>query len=212
MSLLDRINKFKENVLLEEAKEKAIHQNIEEYSNKLNIISNEYEILLKTQELLNKTSSFSRENAKKHLENIVTMAINEVHDDNCKFEIELSNQRGVPSAEFYVVQEIDGVISKQRPQDSCGGGFIDVISTALRFAYLKAFNTPKLNNAIILDEPGSMVSESASIKFAEFIKKLSELFDKQTILITHNENIKAVADNSILIRKINGESTIEYEK
>ena len=87
---------------------------------------------------------------------------------------------------------------------------MDVISTTLRYAYIKAFNSPAINNAIILDEPGKMVSEQASVKFAEFVKKISEMFDKQTIMVTHNESLELVADHGINISKNNNVSEVSY--
>ena len=207
------IDDLRSEILVKESNEKKIYETINSYSLKYEEISNNYQVLLKTQELLNKASSLAREKAKGHLESIVTMALNQVYGNDSKFVIELDNQRGVPSAEFYVVTTVDGIESKQIPQEDCGGGYINVISTALRFAYLKAFNHPRINNAILLDEPGSMISEYASVKYAEFIQKLCELFNKQTILITHSESLKAVADNSIIVEKgeIDGESKIRYE-
>lgn len=203
-----KIDALKREIMELEAKEKAIYETIESHTSKYVEAVNENSIAIRTQELLNKASKIARESAKTHLENIVTMALNTVHEEDCRFEIELDDQRGVPSAEFYIVTEVNGEKSRQKPQSSTGGGYVDVISTALRFAYLKAFNSPRLNNAIILDEPGSMISEIASIKFAEFVKKLCIMFKKQTIMVTHAQSLRAVADNTIVIDKINGESRV----
>lgn len=205
--MYDKIEALKHEIISLEAREKSIYENIESLTGKYVEATENHNLALQAQELLNNASKKARESAKAHLENIVTMALNTVHEEDCKFVIELDDQRGVPSAEFYVIKDVDGEISKQKPTYN-GGGYVDVIATALRFAYLKAFNNPKLNNAIILDEPGSMISELASIKFAEFVKKLSVMFDKQTIMVTHADSLKLVADNTILIDKINGESRV----
>ena len=158
-------------------------------------------------ELLVAVSGCARDKARSQLEVIVTTALSYVSDENYGFSIEQVNDKS-NSYEFYVVSEVNGEISKQKPQDACGGGFVDIISTALRFAYLNAFSDPTINNAVILDEPGKMVSEQASVRLAEFIKNLSLSFDRQTLMVTHNENLLWVADKSIHASKTNGKSFV----
>lgn len=158
--------------------------------------------------LINETSKVAREKAVKHLEDIVTNALQYIHEEKCRFAIELGQERGVPAARFYVVTEVNGEESYQDPQDACGGGFVDVISTVLRYAYIKANNDIKTSNVIILDEPGKCVSSDASVKFAEFIKKIGELFDKQTIMVTHNSSLENIADKTLLVNKVRGTSNI----
>lgn len=159
-----------------------------------------------TQLLIN-VSSHAREEAKTQLESIVTTALQYVSEDSYEFKIEPVNGKK-PGYEFFVVSKINGIVSKQKPQDACGGGFVDIIATALRYVYLNSFANPVINNAIILDEPGKMISEGASIKFAEFIKHLGNSFNRQTIMVTHNESLVNVADKTHLIQKINGQSIV----
>ena len=167
------------------------------------------ELYQKVQHLLNIVSNESRQKAKKLLEQTVTSTINFVSSEQVAFEIELSTLRGKPACEFYVVTTVDGQPSRQRPQDSCGGGFVDIISTALRYAYINVFSDPVIGNAIVLDEPGKMVSELAAVKFAEFAKHLGQSFDRQTIMITHNDNLINVADNVKMVTKVNDVSIIQ---
>jgi chromosome segregation ATPase len=44
-----------------------------------------------------------------------------------------------------------------------------------------------------------MISENASVKFAEFVKQLCDTFNRQTIMVTHNENLQAVADKTNVV-------------
>lgn len=187
-----------------------INSSISKTENNINSNNEEIELLESSSVLLQEVSSTVKNQAKTYLEQIVTDALRYVHNDNCKFEIEFNSQRGMTNAEFYVVSEINGVTCKQIPQDSCGGGYIDVISTALRYAYNNIYNSPRINNAMILDEPGKLVSEQASVNFAEFIKQLGELFDKQTIMVTHNDSLKGIGDNTISFSKINNKSVVNY--
>ena len=158
-------------------------------------------------ELLSSVSAQAREKAKGQLETIVTTALQYVSEDNYEFRIEPLNGKK-PGYEFYVVSTINGIESKQKPQDACGGGFVDIIATALRYAYLNAFSDPVIGNFMGLDEPGKMVSEMASVKFAEFVKHLGSSFNRQTILVTHNESLLNVADKMHIVDKINGASVV----
>ncbi len=58
-----------------------------------------------------------------------------------------------------------------------------------------------MNSTIILDEPGKMIDEDRSIKFAEYIKELGTIYGKQTIMITHNKNLSDIADETFNVSK-----------
>lgn len=161
--------------------------------------------------ILIRSASVMRDKAKAHFEKIVTDALQFVSQDStCKFVIEESTMRGKPAYEFYIETIVNGEVCRKKPEDSCGGGFIDIISVTAKVAYLKIFNNPKINNlCFIMDEPGKMISEQMSTKFAEYIKFLGKQFGLQIIMITHNENISSIADETFVVAKNrNGISSI----
>lgn len=178
---------------------------MEKTNNEAKILANKSSVELNaaTNIILNNASKAIRDVARTHFEKIVTDALQFVTQDNTiKFTIEESGTRVKPSYEFYVETVVDGNISKQKPEDACGGGFIDIISVTLKYAYWQIFKNPEIkNSSSILDEPGKMISEQMSIKFAEYIKFLGKHFDKQTIMITHNENLASVADKMFYVSK-----------
>ena len=152
-----------------------------------------------------------RDKAKAHFEKIVTDALQFVSQDStCKFVIEESMVRGKPAYEFYIETVVNGEVCRKKPEDSCGGGFIDIISVTAKVAYLKIFNNPKIMNVCFqMDEPGKMISEQMSTKFAEYIKFLGKQFGLQIIMVTHNENIAVIADETFVVTKNrNGISTV----
>lgn len=169
------------------------------------IIQTNNRIKLETEmeSIFRKASETLRHKAKVHFEKIVTDALQFVTQDiNTKFVIEESIIRNKPAYEFYVETMVNGEISKQKPEDACGGGFIDIISVTLKYAYLQIFGNPEIKNAcLILDEPGKMISEQMSVKFAEYIKFLGKHFGKQTIMITHNENLSNIANKTFYVQK-----------
>ena len=64
---------------------------------------------------------------------------------------------------------------------------------------------------MILDEPSKMVSKEAAVRFAEFIKWMSEEFNKQTLMITHQHALTTQADQVLLVTKENGESHVHVK-
>lgn len=156
------------------------------------------------------SAKIMRNKAKVHFEKIVTDALQFVSQDNtCKFVIEESMVRGKPAYEFYIETIVNGEVCRKKPEESCGGGFIDIISVTAKVAYLQIFDNPKIMNVCFqMDEPGKMVSEQMSVKFAEYIKFLGKQFGLQIIMVTHNENIVTIADDTFVVTKnANGIST-----
>lgn len=195
---------FKNNFIKEKAKKESIESAIKNYKLQIKILEDNVAETEKISNILSSVALQSKQSIVKFLEDIVTDALRYISETDYSFKIEIDDAGKTYKCNFYLVEEVDGVISKQKPEDACGGGFIDIISTTLRYAYLSLYNSPKLMGSIILDEPGKMVSQDMSIRFAEFIKKLGEDFNRQTIMITHNENLKIIGDNEILITKSRG--------
>ena len=182
---------------------KSIVSQITNVDNQINTLEENIKLNEELTTIFTESAKIMRDKAKTHFEKIVTDALQFVSQDNtCKFVIEESIIRGKPAYEFYIETIVNGEVCKQKPEDSCGGGFIDIISVTAKVAYLKIFNNPKIMNVCFqMDEPGKMISEQMSIKFAEYIKFLGKQFGLQIIMITHNENIAVMADESFIVTK-----------
>jgi DNA repair exonuclease SbcCD ATPase subunit len=181
----------------------SIGLSIQNVNQRISITEDRIKLETEMESIFRKASETLREKAKVHFEKIVTDALQFVTQDrNTKFVIEESIIRNKPAYEFYVETMVNGEVSKQKPEDACGGGFIDIISVTLKYAYLQIFGNPEIKNAcLILDEPGKMISEQMSVKFAEYIKFLGKHFGKQTIMITHNENLSNIANKTFYVQK-----------
>ena len=121
-----------------------VHQ-LEEKSQKLAV---QRDLLDKVRILFQLSSDHARTQAKTQLETLVTNALQYVFGSTFRFEIELSDHGGNPTAEFYVVSEWEDQIIKNKPQDSRGGGIVDVISLALRIALIETIK-PRLDGPIL---------------------------------------------------------------
>ena len=158
--------------------------------------------------LLQKAGTDARESARKRLEETVTDALRYVFGPDFEFLIELKESRGRVEAEFYVVSEQNGQQIKTKPEDACGGGVVDIISIALRVALLQIHTNPTIRGPIILDEPGKHVSADYTMKLATFLKQLSQTFNRQIILSTHQADLANIADSTYTVELKGGKSVV----
>lgn len=163
--------------------------------------------------ILTECSHIKREYARNQFEKIITEALQFVtQSNNYEFVIQEKEEASKASYEFYVKTIINGEESLQNPKDANGGGFIDIISVAAKYAYLQLFDNPTImNSSILLDEPGKMIDEQRSISFAEYIKELGKTYDRQTIMITHNNTLADVADKTYYVSLDNDMSSTVSE-
>lgn len=163
--------------------------------------------------ILTQAATASRDNARAHFEKIVTDALQFVtQSKDYEFIIKELPNRAKASYEFYIKSTVNGVECIQKPEDANGGGFVDIISVASKYAYREIFNDPKImSDTLLYDEPGKMISEQMSIKFAEYIKFLGKHYGRQTIMITHNEHLSNVADKTFVVRKDRNGTSVAKE-
>ena len=221
MSYFKEITKsIEESYLSRKAVRDKIKSDIDNYTDQINKLTDENEILNKVILVLTESSNISRSKAKDHFEKIITEALQYVtQSKDYEFVIQENSERQKASYEFFIKTTVNGEESLQSPKDANGGGFVDIISVAAKYAYLELFNDPKIQcGTVILDEPGKMIDEQRSIKFAEYIKELGNTYNKQTIMVTHNVSLKDVADqtyyvsqNNNLISKVNKIEDIPLE-
>lgn len=165
--------------------------------NKQNLIKieSELELLNKVAILFQKTSEFAREQAKAQIESLVTKCLQFIFDSDIQFLIEIEELRGKANAEFYVVSESQNRIIKTKPELSRGGGVVDIVSLALRIAFLQ-IHKPKIEGPLILDEPAKHVSDEFIYNVADFLKQTSELFNRQIIMVTHNNHLASIGSSA----------------
>lgn len=180
-------------------------QHLEE---KLKELSNREEELFKIRQLFQIASEYARNQSKHQIEYIVTNCLQYIFNSNLEFNIDLNEKANRSEAEFFVVTNIDEntkIVTK--PENSRGGGVVDIVSLALRIALLEAHN-PKINGPLILDEPAKHVSNDFIINVAEFLKQVSQMFNRQIIMVTHNTHLLESADMKYKVEIIDGISTV----
>ncbi|NLM06203.1 MAG: ATPase, partial [Tissierellia bacterium] len=137
--------------------------------------------------LLKKTAEYTREQAKKQIENLVSGCLKFIFEEDIKFEIEFKGAdtgTGSNRADFYVITDYNGYNVKTDPATSRGGGVVDIVGLALRVAFIQT-SQPVSEGLLILDEPAKHVSVEYINRVSDFIKKTSDTFNRQIIMITH---------------------------
>lgn len=155
----------------------------------------ELELLDKVTILFQKTSEFAREQAKVQIESLVTKCLQFVFETEIEFLIEIEELRGKANAEFYVVNESEDRIIKTKPELSRGGGVVDIVSLALRIAFLQT-HKPRIEGPLILDEPAKHVSDEYIYNVADFLKQTSSLFNRQIIMVTHDDHLASIGSSA----------------
>jgi len=155
--------------------------------------------------LFAKVSEYAREQLKTRIEETVTAALITVFGEGYTFRINLRTVGGQPAAEWQVISQYGDFEVAASPEDSRGGGIVDVISIALRLAMLELVR-PKPGGPVIFDEAAKMVSREYLPNLAYFFKQYAAKTEKQIILITHAEQLAEAADRSYMVTLKNGES------
>ena len=200
-TIRSKLDNLKKKYTTDLAVKNNINKTINEYNMMIFDLEEKINLCDKASMVLTNASLNAKKSVTAFLEEVVTDALQYISGGDYSFKIIIDDSGKTTKCEFFIEEKVGEEASLQKPEDSCGGGFVDIISTTLRYAYLNLYNNPRLCGPIILDEPGKMISSDMSIKFGEFIKKLGDEFDRQTIMITHNDNITAIADKVEVIVK-----------
>lgn len=157
--------------------------------------------------LLQKAADFSRNQATHQIEDIVTQSIAYIMQNSSRFIVDLSEKRGLPIAEFFVESDYGEYKVKTKPEMSRGGGVVDIVSLALRIAFLEN-HRPKMDGPLFLDEPGKHISDDYIFNMGEFVKECSRLFSRQIIMVTHNDYLTNICDKAFRVDIRNGVSEV----
>lgn len=197
----------KNKLMMNKGRKEQLEEQIKIIEDNLKIGENDIDVFEQVRILLQKTSDYAREQSRIRIEALVTNCLQYIFDSSIEFKIEISEARGRPEAEFYVISQVNGETIKTKPQEARGGGVVDIISLALRLAMLQC-SSVEINGPIILDEPAKHVSDEYIVQVAEFLKQISLMFDRQVIMVTHNRHLVEIADKAFKIEQNEGKSSI----
>lgn len=206
------IESFKSDLVSDEVRLNITKNKIEDNLRKIKEIESDALILEQTALLLQKTAERKRAYVTQKIETIGTSAIQYVYGQDYSLKLELNNTKKNPECEVYVVNKVNGQDHKFKPHTNKGGGVIDIVSLALRFAVLQVFNEPVIDGPVLSDEPGKHVSDEFSPLLSHFMQALSGETGRQQIVITHNDFLAESASTVTRVKKIGDISVAERER
>jgi len=207
--IITKYNKFKMSTLklkaLKDEKTEILSNKIAE---KQKLDSSLYEIN-KVRALLEQCNIVSRDFIKIEVEQLVTRGLRTIFSNpQIQFNIEFVEKRNQTEAVFFLTSEKEDRIESDLTF-AHGGGVIDIISISLRLIIMQLL---KLNGPIILDEPGKNISAQYIANFGLFLMQTAKAFDRQIIMITHNDTLISYASNIIEVEKKGDKSFVNVKK
>lgn len=207
-SVTERYRELKETYLMRRGVYEGLVAEKAQLEARLAEVRAENDLLTQVQILLQGASEFARDQARKDIEEIVTNALQLIFDADISFHVKLEELRGRWEADFFVASTYGGsVVVESRPQESRGGGVVDVVSLALRVALLES-HRPALPGPLLLDEPAKHVSEEFAMSVANFVRQSCEFFGRQVIMVTHNQHLAEAGDAAFHVSIKNGKSIV----
>jgi len=156
--------------------------------------------------ILIEITKLTQSNFKKHVETLVTMAIQAVFARPFEFVIQFYEHSNKTLAKPIIIE--DG--EEFSPKDDNGGGLLDIIGVALRIV-LWTLEIPRSRNVFIFDEPFRFIG-TLMTKAGMMLKHLSHKLQFQVILVTNDWELIDISDRAWRVRHGKKHSTIEVIK
>jgi DNA repair ATPase RecN len=207
----DRLKDLSTFISRQEGKRDQLLELKSNYEDDLAEIVRELDLLEQVMILFQKTSEYARSQAKNQIENLVTKCLQYIFESNIEFRIEVDELRNKANAEFYVINDTPDFFLKTKPEQSRGGGVVDIVSLALRISFIQT-HKPPIEGPLILDEPAKHVSEEYIYNVGDFLRQSSSMFNRQIIMVTHNSHLAALSEDAYRVEMTGTESSISRVK
>jgi DNA repair exonuclease SbcCD ATPase subunit len=175
-----------------------LNKQVEASKKRVTTLEEQRKIDLKAIEVLNLVSKSTRDVVKNTFESLVSYALKAVYQEDYKFFLEFGNRGNLGELNFLLKSPEN---KEPLPLEDCqAGGSLDIVSLALRFVLLQVFR-PTFEGPIILDESTKMLSKNYAQNEYNLYEFMAKKFNRQLIIITHNEKVVELAANKIEITK-----------
>ena len=185
-------------------REIAEREALQRYQDEVAAAESDVSLYSKAQALLVEAGAFARTQLVGSIIHTGSAGLQSIlHDKDVKFDVEITNPGGRPSAEW-LVRYGD---NKIHPEDSDGGTVVDIVSLTLRCMLLE-LTRPKPQGFVVLDEPGKMVSAEYLPHMAEFIKRYLDKTGRQGIMVTHHPVLAEAAHRAYRVEQDDARSRV----
>lgn len=202
----NRLDDFKLKLVKEDTRKEEYTLQLDEKVRECEKLEGDNKVLTGALYLLEQCNIAARDFVKVEVEQLVTQGLRSIFEDaTIQFNIDFVTKRNQIEAEFTLSREEDKTRIQGDILSTYGGGIVDVISISLRIIIMQLM---KIKGPLILDEPGKNISAQFISAFGKFLTEVSNTFDRQIIMITHNNKLVEFANNMIEVYQINGVSHI----
>lgn len=206
----ERLDAYKTLLIQEDARKEMYIEQLDIATAECDKLAVDNKIFADTLLLLEQCNISARDFVKVEVEQLVTQGLRSIFDDaTIQFNINFVTKRNQIEAEFTLSHEEDDSQIQGDILSTYGGGVVDVISTSLRIIIMQLM---KVKGPLILDEPGKNISAQFIGAFGKFLTEVSNTFDRQIVMITHNDKLIEFANNMIEVYQIKGVSHIRKSK
>jgi len=180
----NRLGATKKVLYQAQGERRAIQQELVDCSSAIALCDTELDTLQKTMIFLQNVSVAARTLAKERIEEVVSSALKYVYGAEYALEIIINSPKSGPEADFYVAKTINGTKVLTTPTMSNGGGIVDIVSAAVKFALLELLNC---DGIICLDEPFKQISKEYIADAGKLLEYMCTSSGRQLIFVTHND-------------------------
>ena len=202
----NRLDNFKLKLVKEDTRKEEYILQLSEKIKECDALTKDNKVLTDTLGLLEQCNIAARDFVKIEVEQLVTQGLRSIFENpTIQFNIDFVTKRNQVEAEFTLSSEKDGTRIQGDILSSRGGGIVDVISISLRIIIMQLM---KVKGPLVLDEPGKYISAQFIGSFGKFLTEVSNTFNRQIIMITHNDKLAEFANNTIEVHQVGGVSYI----
>ena len=180
-----------------EGKESLLDKQIKEIEIFLEDDEKKKELYTKAIEILDLAQKATQENIKTGFETVVTQALQFIMGEGYSFSLDFNRRGTLQEANFNIITP--ELPEYYDPIETETGGGLDVVSLALRVAFLELYK-PKIEGPLILDEPFKGLDKDRLPQSGEFLNALVERVGRQVIMVSHKEELINTAYNIIEVK------------
>jgi hypothetical protein len=194
-----KINYFKETLFTKKGKRESLQESLIELEDLYEDLNAKDSMYREELVIILRASAKQLESAAENLASAANYSIPTVFgSDYEKLTIELDSSGRSTLAEIRLYKTENGETYSADPYEDNGGGVNDVASVLLKLGALIGYR-PKVENALICDEPSKHVSGNYREGLAEVFRNLSHKSGRQIIMVTHDPAMTVASDNVIEI-------------
>lgn len=191
--------KVEKHLLVAKSQKKMLIDQKDKLVKVINDLKSESQLILSEKEFIKEVCEKGRIESAKFLENLVTNSIQYILGDEYSVSIHFDERGSTPTAEILVRTSIGGYEVDVDPANEDGGGIADIVALVFQALYI-VLTTPNSKTPIFLDEPTKFVSKGIYAEnTANFLCELSQVYEKQIVMVTHDDSLASIADLSYTV-------------